>query len=349
MTALEDTLQNLIDGEANKANTHGVLLAVHSGDGRFSFRGGAGAATPDRTFCIASVTKLFTAAMVLQLKDAGRLHLDTKVQSILPEYDWSAFHRVNGTAFGPMLTVSHLLHQTSGLADYYEGGMSDDILQGKDRLFGLPDVLRMTNALSPQGAPDSGKAYYSDTNYQLLGAIIETVSDKPFHEVLQSQICDLLGLRQTAVFDPQQSNVSAPLSLYHKAKQIDAPLSLSCMGPDGGIVSSLDDVLTFLQAFMRCELFDRTNMPAVQSWLPLFFPLRYGAGLMRFKLPSWMNLLRETPELIGHSGTNGSFAFYAPRNDIYLVGTFNQLDAPQRPFGFMLQVIRTLKRQGVII
>ncbi|NLF77911.1 MAG: serine hydrolase, partial [Chloroflexi bacterium] len=70
----------------------------------------------------------------------------------------------------------------------------------------------------------------------------------------------------------------------------------------------------------------------------LFFPLQYGYGLMRFKLPRWMTLLRRTPELIGHSGASASFAFYTPREKLYIVGTFNQLDKPSRPFNFMLKV-----------
>lgn len=50
-------------------------------------------------------------------------------------------------------------------------------------------------------------------------------------------------------------------------------------------------------------------------------------------------LFRETPELIGHSGSSGSFAFYAPREQLYQAGTFNQLGKPARPFNGMLRVV----------
>ena len=70
--------------------------------------------------------------------------------------------------------------------------------------------------------------------------------------------------------------------------------------------------------------------------------MQYGYGLMRFKLPHWMTMFRHTPELIGHSGSSGLFAFYAPEKDLYIVGTFNQIDKPARPFNFMLNVISTM-------
>ena len=78
-------------------------------------------------------------------------------------------------------------------------------------------------------------------------------------------------------------------------------------------------------------------------WNPLFFPLQYGTGLMRFKLPRAMTLFRATPELIGHSGSSGSFAFYAPQDQVYIAGTFNQFDKPSRPFNFMLKVAAAVK------
>ena len=64
---------------------------------------------------------------------------------------------------------------------------------------------------------------------------------------------------------------------------------------------------------------------------------------MRVKLPRWMTLFRATLELIGHLEASGSFAFYAPEPDVwepdvYVIGTFNQTDAPRRPIGFMLRV-----------
>lgn len=341
MRSLSRQLQRLIDAEAGR--THTVLLAVQSGDTRINFRGGAGASA-DAPFYIASVTKMFTATVIMQLRDQGLIDLDTTAQSILSQLDLSDLHTVKSHAFGPQLTIRHLLHQTSGLADYYEGDLARRLKQGKDQRYDLHDVLRMTRALPPQAAPDSGPAYYSDTNWQLLGAIIETVTGRPFGDVVQTQICAPLGLKQTLVLAHNQVDQPAPLALYNGSRPLHLPLALSSMGPDGGIVSSLEDMLTFLKAYMGNTLFAPHNEADIKMFKKLFFPIQYGFGLMRFKLPRWMTLFRETPELVGHSGSSGSFAFYAPREDIYLTGTFNQINAPKRPFPFMMRVLRMVER-----
>lgn len=341
MTLTAD-LQNLIDAECAKKHTHAVLLRVQSGDCQVDFQGCTGAATPDMRFPIASISKMFTAAIVLQLADEGRIALDDAVQSVLATTDLSGLLVVKGVDYGADLTIRHLLHQTSGLADYYESDLAADLKRSLDRRYGLDDVLRMTRALPPQAAPGSGRSHYSDTNYQLLGAVIEAATGQTFDEALQGRICAPLGLKQTAV--SQGTEIGLPL--YHKSRVLTVPKMLSSMAPDGGIVSTTDDLLTFLRAFMQNQLFKPENAARMRQWNRLFFPLHYGYGLMRVKLPFCMTLLRSTPELIGHSGSSGSFAFHAPDPDIYLVGTFNQTDAPQRPIGLMLRVLRCVAKHG---
>lgn len=342
---LTHSIQSLIDAECAKAHTHGMILRVFSGDGQVDFKGSAGAATPGTRFPIASVTKMFTAALIMQLVDQERLNLDQTVQSILSDVDLTGLHVVKGVDHGPALTVRHLLHQTSGLADYYESDLAADLKQGRDRSYDLSDVLQMTRALPPQAAPESGRSHYSDTNYQLLGAVIEALTGQTFDQALQSRICEPLGLTQTAVL--QGDDMGLPV--YHRNKRLDVAQILASMTSDGGIISTLDDMLCFLRAFMEGRLFRPESAIQMRRWNRLFFPLQYGFGLMRIRLPRWMTLFRATPELIGHSGASGSFAFYAPEPDIYLIGTFNQTDAPRRPIGFMLRVLGLVakhKRNG---
>jgi CubicO group peptidase (beta-lactamase class C family) len=248
-------IQALIDAECAKANTHGVILRVSSGDGRLDFKGSAGVATPDTRFPIASITKMFTAVLVMQLADEGRLNLDQTVQSILTDMDLSRLHVVKGVDHGPALTIRHLLHQTSGLADYYESDLAADLNEGKDRSYALNDVLRMTQALSPQAAPENGKSYYSDTNYQLLGAVIETATGQTYDQALQSRICEPLGLTETGVL--KGNDIGLPV--YHKDKQLSVPHILTSMTSDGGVISTMDEMLIFLRAFIEGHLFKPEN------------------------------------------------------------------------------------------
>ncbi|MGH1414130.1 MAG: serine hydrolase domain-containing protein [Pelagimonas sp.] len=343
MTLAQD-LQKLIDAEAAKANTHALILHLRSSDGRVDVKASAGEVTDDTRFPIASITKMFTATLIMQLVEKGRLDLNQTVQSILPHVDLSCLHVVSGTDYGSKLTIRHLLHQTSGLADYYESDLALDLKAGNDRSYGLEDVLQMTRALPPQAAPDSGRSHYSDTNFQLLGAVIESVTAQSFDQALQTGICVPLGLTQTKVL----RGTDVGLAVYHKDQLLNIPQLLTSMSADGGIISTLDEMMTFLRAFMQNRLFSPQTAEQMRQWNRLFFPMSYGYGLMRIKLPRWMTLFRKTPELIGHSGASGAFAYYAAERDIYVVGTFNQTDAPRRPVGFMFEVMRLVAKYEVL-
>ncbi len=104
---LNDRLQSLINVECAKAHTHAILLRVQSGDGQVSLTGAAGAATPDIRFPIASITKMFTAALTIQLVDEGQIDLARTVQNILTDVNLSGLHVVKGADHGPALTVRH--------------------------------------------------------------------------------------------------------------------------------------------------------------------------------------------------------------------------------------------------
>lgn len=107
----------------------------------------------------------------------------------------------------------------------------------------------------------------------------------------------------------------------------------------GAGVSTMTDTLRFLRGYFAGELFNKSHFEHMMQWNQMFFPMHYGYGLWRFKLPRWANLFRETPELIGHAGVNGAMAFYNPKNDLYIVGTLNQMEKPTRPFNFMMKVV----------
>ena len=69
------------------------------------------------------------------------------------------------------------------------------------------------------------------------------------------------------------------------------------------------------------------------------FPLEYGLGLMRFKLPRIISPGFKFIELLGHSGLSGAFAFYNPDREVYLTGTVNQINNPGQSFRLMLKVM----------
>ncbi|MGN6106604.1 MAG: serine hydrolase domain-containing protein [Kofleriaceae bacterium] len=138
------------------------------------------AARPDTIYRLASLTKSFTAAIVLGLADEGKLSLDDAVTKFLPEL----------TSFGG-ITLRHLLNHTSGIADYTGlPGFRERIHRAAPRR----ELVAMFSAAPLQFAPGARFAY-SNSNYYLLGLVIEKLTGKPYGEVVRARIAEPLGLR----------------------------------------------------------------------------------------------------------------------------------------------------------
>ena len=340
MSTVNNQLQKLIDKEIGKRYTHNVLLGVQSGDGKIDFKGAAGEASPESPYFVASIAKIFTATVIMQLFDEGKLHLEDYIEKYLSHLPLDGIHKYKGIDYSKKLKVYQLLNQTSGLSDYFEGGLAEDFKKNQDRSYSLEDVLEMarnSNAFSP---PDSGKSYYSDTNFQLLGEIIETITGQSLNDVFKARIFNPLGMTETYLFDHNNaSKPMKPIPPYYKDTQLSLPLAITSERGTGGAVSTMSDLLMFLRSFFEGNLFKKNHLKSMMKWNSMFFPMQYGYGIWRYKLPRWANMFRETPEFIGHAGVWGAMAFYNPKNDIYIVGTLNQLHKPARQFSFMPRVL----------
>jgi D-alanyl-D-alanine carboxypeptidase len=181
-------LQQALDKARSTYAIPGVEAAVLWPDGRL-WTGASGQAdvsahrkvTVDTRFSIGSITKTFTAALILQLADEGALSLDDHVDRWLPAYPG-----------GAELTVRQLLDHTSGLYDFFSNWNLDHALQADKQRFWTPqDVLPYV--LPPVFVPGAGWAY-SNTNYLLLGLIAEAATGTPYDHLLRDRLLGPLGL-----------------------------------------------------------------------------------------------------------------------------------------------------------
>jgi D-alanyl-D-alanine carboxypeptidase len=364
---LEESLQTEIEGVVSKnPDVFSGVLGVASVKDDFHWAGGAGTAyatkaeemQTDTPIYIASITKMYVAAATMILQERGLLSLDDPLSKFLPAAMLEGLHRYKGRDYSDQLRIYHLVSQTSGLPDYFmerprDGrSMFDRIVSGGDEEWDVEDVVGIAKiGLSakfppePKGQEASGKkAYYSDTNYQLLGAAIEVAAQKPLHQILTELIIEPLELSSTYMHGHGGSRATGeepPASIYYKTQPLHLDRAMTSFGPDGGIVSNVEECLKFIRHFMRGELFaDTSTLERMKSWKRIFFPFQYGLGLMRFKLPRILSPFSPTPELIGHSGATSAFLFYSEIDRLYVGGTLNQLDNQGRPFRLMIKVIR---------
>jgi CubicO group peptidase (beta-lactamase class C family) len=356
---IANKLQSALEAQIGKGNIYNIVAAVQSNDRSLDFAGAAGTAdpasgaamTPETPYFIASVTKMYTAAIILRLYEEKRLDLEAPVTQYLPASLIQGIHVYKGTDYSERIKVSQLIDQTSGIADYEadkpRGGKSiiDELKAGTDRYISTADAVEIVRGLSPRFAPGTpGKAHYSNLNYRLLGAIIESITGNSMAVNFEEYIFTPLGLRCTYLFDWTASHPGgAPATMYLKDKPANVPQYIASNVSDGGLVSTVSESLTFLRAFFEGKLFKKELFERMMRWNALFFPLRYGYGMMYFKLPRYFSLT-PLPEFMGHSGSTGSFAFYCPSRSMYLAGTVNQIASPAKPFSLMIELLRAAGR-----
>lgn len=354
--------QALLEKQIGAGGIQNIVMRVQSSDGGVDLAGAAGFAdangqtpmTVDTPYPIASVSKTYTVAMIMKLVEQGALDLDQPIAAYLPAALVEGIHVYQGQDYSQQIRVVHLVAQTSGLPDYFEdkpkGGRSlyDDLKHGApDRAYTteeLLDIVRGIPARFAPGAKDERKAHYADTNYHLLGKIIEAVTGLTYAEALQRMICEPLGLRHTYAFDASQPRDPRPATIWFKQRVMDVPLFLSSHAAEGGIISTTAEGIAFLRAFFEGRLFDKRYLERMtRQWNGIFYPLQYGYGLMRFKLPRLMSPFQPSPELIGHSGSTGTFTFYSPDRQLYIAGGVNQATARSKPFRLMIQVANKVR------
>lgn len=340
-------LQRTITKVVDNKKIFGVSAGVEKGDGLLTFIGSAGNLNPESQYFIASTTKLYMTVLAMRLRKEGKLSLDDHISKYIDNQVWQNLLVFKGIDYAREITVRHLLAHTSGLPDYFQQkkrsgkSLQDELTSGKDQPWTFEQVIDEVKEMRPTFKPgEQGKALYSDTNYQMLGRIIETITGKKISVVLMEYIFDPLGLKRTYLYENSKDTV--PATIYFKENPLSIPLAMTSFGPDGGIVSTSGELMIFIKAFFRGELFPAEYFGEMKRWNKIFFPLEYGVGVARFKLPRLFSPFKAMPELLGHSGLSGAFAFYSPEKDVYLAGTVNQINHPDISYRLMLQLLNYL-------
>ncbi|MCR8643768.1 beta-lactamase family protein [Paenibacillus sp. N1-5-1-14] len=315
---------------------HNAYLLVHSDklDIHMKLAEGVTAgqkAHADQPYFIASVGKLFTSVLIGILVEKGLLAYEDLITQYLDADLLQGLHVYKDRDYINTIQIRHLLNHTSGLPCYFEDQPKQAksiltlILDEPNRIWSQRELLDFSKAhLQARFEPGKG-FHYSDTGYNLLGQIIEKITDRRHPEALRHYIFEPLGMNQSCLIDEEpivQSKYPRAGVYIGDKNVVDYP-SLGFDYAGGGIVSTSEELLLFMRALVHGELVSLGTIERMKADKARFFlGIDYGYGLMQFKaVPLFMP---RKFEMWGNAGATGSFMFYHPALDTYIIGNLNQ-------------------------
>jgi len=263
---------------------------------------------------LTDVTMLFTLAMVLRECDRGAMSPQTPIGDLLAPDVVEGLCVYRGKDLSSQVTMEHLIAHQSGIPDFYQphGRGTISLMRqslDRDRAWTLEQALEIARHYPAKFAPGTrGKADYSATNYQLLGAILAQSTGMSFEQLITLRVTTPLGLKNTFVFSPAHYERYFSLTAVRSGTQpLRNPRALASFGASGSVVSSAKDAVDFLRAFWTGTLFD----PSWLDWITqnprsLGRGVAYTNGLMRMR----SGIPRRV--LLGHSGSSGTAALFDP-------------------------------------
>ncbi|OXM59612.1 serine hydrolase domain-containing protein [Amycolatopsis vastitatis] len=319
-------LQELLDAERD-AGLIGAFAQVRDGDLTRSLVTGVADVTTgeppraDFRHRVGGVIKSFVAVVVLRLAGEGRLDLDAPVGRYLPEV-------VPGDR-GRRITVRMLLNHTSGIGDYLERfyATTEKMAEAGTRTFTPLELVRMGLAMPPTG-PAGDNWSYANTNYIILGLLIERITGRPYGDELRERVLGPLGLTGTSLpgTDPgiRGPHQRAYLPMADGSVRDCTSYHMSAFWAAGELISTAADVNTFYRALLRGEVLEPGLLREMKDTVP-FSPKApdaggYGLGIL------WFGSRRG--RMWGHNGLAAGHTTYCSNSEdattqVTLAETYN--------------------------
>ena len=272
--------------------------ALVAENGKVVYKGGFGMAnmewnipnTPDTKFRLGSITKQFTATVILQLVEQGKIKLDGKLSDYLPDYRKDV---------GEKVTIHHLLTHTSGIPSYTsQPGFAENVSRNP---YKVDEFVKKYASGNLEFEPGS-KFLYNNSGYFLLGAIIERVTGKPYEQVLKENIFDPLGMKNTG-YDRYGTILPKRAAGYVKTPDsyVNAPyLDMSIPYAAGSLYSTVEDLYLWDQALYTDKLL--TAQSKALMYTPFLDNYAYGWNITHasFKVNN-----ADVPVITHGGGING--------------------------------------------
>jgi D-alanyl-D-alanine carboxypeptidase len=266
--------------------SHGTMVGVWSSD-HGEWVGNLGVANPDTEapytgethHRIGSLTKTFTATLILQLVDQGMLSLDDTVDQ------W-----FDGVTYGDRITIRQMLDMTSGIASYtLDSNWVAEYFADPTRIWQPQELVDAAISLPPSFEPGTGWEY-SNSNYVMLGLIVEAVTGADIRVALHELILDPLGLAQTSF--PAQDDATIPAPYARGDTQQGQPAGVTADATHwsptfawtaGQLISTIDDMRIWARALAGGELLTPETQAERLTWVtlpPNSAEKAYGLGIV---------------------------------------------------------------------
>ncbi|OAI48125.1 hypothetical protein AYO44_08005 [Planctomycetaceae bacterium SCGC AG-212-F19] len=283
-------------------------------------------AAPGTIYRIASISKLFTAVAIMQLRDQGKLRLDDPIEKYLPWF------KIKPAPDAMPITIRQLLVHTSGLPRESPHPYWSD--------FKFPSREEMIKALPSQEAPypPETKWKYSNLGLAIAGEVVVAVSGEPFEKYVQKHILDPLAMKSTSVGVPESNK--ARLATGYGRRLPDGKRELrpftdaKAIDPAAGVASTVEDMARFAMLQFR-------DGPATGS------PVLKGTTLremhrVHWLMPDWKSgrglgfhiIHRDDGDLVGHGGWVAGYqtsVYFRPQDKVAVVAMINADDGSPYP------------------
>ncbi|MFE8699940.1 serine hydrolase domain-containing protein [Cytobacillus sp. FJAT-54145] len=352
-TKIDDRLKRIVDSDSRVYNAY---LLIHSEKQNLYWnfahgQTGEKPAIPEQSYHTASIAKAFTAVIIVVLEEKGLLDYHDPIAKYLPEQMMNGLHFYKGKDYSQNILIEHLVSCTSGLPDFYEDKPKqgkhflDLLLDESTRVWTPQETIEWTKQqMSPKFLPGE-KCHYSNTGYNLLGLIIETITSKPYHEVLHEYIFKPLKMNQTYLsqYSKPAEETSYPIANVNmKSREIvvEEHQSFSSIYAGGQAVSTSEDLLKFMKALVEGRLITKESLTRMKTWSKLWMGIEYGYGLMRVRMLPFTDKYNAW----GHLGSIGSFMLYNPVMDTYIIGSFNASGYVAKSIQFVFKALRVIAK-----
>ncbi len=254
---------------------------------------------PDTLFQIGSISKVFCATLVMTLVDEGKVDLDAPIATYLPDLRLADDAAQNG------VTLRHTLTHTSGIY----GDFFDDFGMGDDALAKSVEAFRTLRQWTPLGSSWA----YCNVGFNLAGAVVEQVLGQTYEQAMRERVFEPLGLDHSFFFAHEAIVHSAAVGHtlidpagdeQRVARKYPLP---RCVNPAGGIISTVDDLLSFAQMHLNGGTAGDTQVLSAGSAAAMQEPQTTAANFADEWGIGWDIRWAGGEKLIGHGGTTNGF------------------------------------------